>query len=306
VRRNLGRGPKGETVPAKLARKSIVRENGCHEWDGATDGRWGYGSIAISGVMRKAHRVAWEVANGVKVPAGKVVRHTCDNPPCVNPAHLVLGTQRQNVQDMFARNRADRRGEGNNSAVLTWPLVRQIRALRSTGARTEDLARQFGVCKSQIRNIINNHHWKEERMSITTVSEAIAHFGVDVLDHLDRQAEIPVLAGLQFQGDVAVVPVPLLDLAPSQADTPVPPSGFPVVRGEAGNTHLLLAQGDVCFDAHDSRGSAFDLRLGVLTVAPGATAYLAHPEHSYAGIAPGTYEIRRQREQADEIRLVQD
>ncbi|AQZ68230.1 unnamed protein product [[Actinomadura] parvosata subsp. kistnae] len=132
-----------------------------------------------------------------------------------------------------------------------------------------------------------------------TIEQAIATFGVTVDEHLDRQAEIPVLSGLQFQGDVAVVPV-----TASPARTPIPAEGVPVVRGQAqANTHLLVATGPAFFTP-DRSGRA--LTLGVLTVEEGATAYLAHPEHAYAGIAPGTYELRRQREQADQTRLVAD
>lgn len=137
-------------------------------------------------------------------------------------------------------------------------------------------------------------------MSIT-IEQAIRTFGVEVDEHLDRQATIPVLDGLQFQGDVAVVPAPRRRAAAE----PVPAAGVPVVRGEAGgNTHLLLAAGDCFFTPAVERAGS--LALGTLTVPVGSTAYLAHPEHAYAGIAPGTYEIRRQREQADEIRMVAD
>jgi len=136
----------------------------------------------------------------------------------------------------------------------------------------------------------------------TTLADLIDTHGVDVLDHLDREASIPVLDGLQFQGDVAVIPTSDLGI---DAGTTVPTQGIPVVRGEnGGNTHLLLAQGDVRFAP--ASPSARDLGLGVLTVPAGSVAYLAHPEHGYCGIAPGTYEIRRQREQAEEIRLVAD
>ncbi|WP_214322972.1 hypothetical protein [Nonomuraea sediminis] len=132
-----------------------------------------------------------------------------------------------------------------------------------------------------------------------TIEQAIATFGVTVDEHLDRQAEIPILSGLQFQGDVAVVPV-----TREPARTPIPTSGVPVVRGQAqANTHLLVATG-AAFFSPDQSGRA--LVLGVLTVEEGATAYLAHPEHAFTGIAPGTYELRRQREQADEVRLVAD
>lgn len=130
-----------------------------------------------------------------------------------------------------------------------------------------------------------------------TLGALIDRHGVDVLGHLDRQVTVPVLAGLQAQGDVLVLPH-----TGRAATTPLHDDGVPVVRGESGgNTHLLLADGPVCFDS-DPAG----LRLGVLTVADGAAAYLAHPEHGYLGIAPGSYELRRQREQTDVVRLVAD
>lgn len=129
------------------------------------------------------------------------------------------------------------------------------------------------------------------------VQDLIDAHGVDIDPHLDRQATVPVSTGLQRQGDIIVIPS-----GRARAATPVPRQGVPVVRGEAGgNTHLLLADGAVTWDAAPA-----DLTLGVLTVEEGATAFLAHPEHGYAGIGPGTYVIRRQREQADEIRIVQD
>jgi hypothetical protein len=134
-----------------------------------------------------------------------------------------------------------------------------------------------------------------------TVAEAIGKHDVDVLDHLDREVTIPVLSGLQFQGDVAVVRV---EDGPD-ATTPVPVKGVAVVKGEAGgNTHSLHADGPVFFDGREA--TAQNLLLGVLTVPTGSTAYLAHPEHGYSGVAPGRYEIRRQREQAEELRIVTD
>jgi len=138
-----------------------------------------------------------------------------------------------------------------------------------------------------------------------TLTQMIDRHGVDVLEHLDREQLVPVLDRLQAQGDIIVVPAVMANRPTAAAKTAVPAAGVAVVRGEnGGKTHLLLAEGDVRWDAYT--GTPGQLRLGTLTVADGATAYLAHPEHGYAGIAPGTYEIRRQREQADEIRLVQD
>ena len=93
---------------------------------------------------------------------------------------------------------------------------------------------------------------------------------------------------------------------PKPATTPVPAAGVPVVRGEAGgNTHAIVADGPgVCCDTRQA--STTDLTLATLTVPEGSVAYLAHPEHAYTGIGPGTYTLRRQREQADELRIVAD
>lgn len=136
--------------------------------------------------------------------------------------------------------------------------------------------------------------------STATLSALVERHGIDVLDHLDRDLGIPVLTGLQRQGDVIIVPDTTVN-----ATTPVPSSGVPVVRGEnGGNTHAIVADGVVFCDTRQA--SANDLALATLTVADGATAYLAHPEHGYNGIGPGTYTLRRQREQADELRMVRD
>ena len=132
----------------------------------------------------------------------------------------------------------------------------------------------------------------------TTLAEAVTRHGVTVDDHHDLDQIIPVCSGLQRQGDIIIIP------GARKGVDPVPDEGVAVVRGEnGGNTHLLLADGDVLWT---DRSTARDLLLGYLTVAEGATAYIAHPEHAYNGIGAGDYEIRRQREMADEIRMVQD
>lgn len=131
-----------------------------------------------------------------------------------------------------------------------------------------------------------------------TMQDLISTYNVDVLDHLDRQVDVPILSAPQIQGDVSILPV-----ATPVATTPIPAAGVPVVRGESGgNTHLLLGQG--FFDL--ATAGAGSLELGTLTVPEGKEAYLAHPEHGYAGIAPGTYKIGRQREWAGEWRMVAD
>lgn len=141
--------------------------------------------------------------------------------------------------------------------------------------------------------------------STLTHAEAIERFGIQIEADFTADDPIPVLGGLQFQGDVGIVPATILDRPVSAATRDIPVDGFPVVRGEnGGNTHLLLRTPGVHFDARTDADNA--LLLGVLTVDEGSAAYLAHPEHGYCGIAPGTYEVTRQREQADEVRMVRD
>lgn len=138
-------------------------------------------------------------------------------------------------------------------------------------------------------------------MSNATLADLIETHGIDVLDHLDRDTLVPVLTGMQRQGDVLVKPD-----TNAAAKTPVPASGTPVVRGEnGGNTHSIVADGPgVTCDVRTA--TANDLELATLSVPQGSIAYLAHPEHAYSGIGPGSYTLRRQREQADELRMVQD
>lgn len=112
--------------------------------------------------------------------------------------------------------------------------------------------------------------------------------------HLVADAEVPLRTGLQRQGDVIVVPT----RAGKKQGDKIPPEGVPVVRGEAGgNTHLLVGDGRWAT-------SSDLLTMGVVTVA--SECYLLHPEHGAQGLAPGSYRIGRQREQADEIRRVAD
>jgi hypothetical protein len=139
--------------------------------------------------------------------------------------------------------------------------------------------------------------------STSTLGALIERHGIDVEDHL--QLAVPVHTGLQRQGDIIVIPVAKHGATTDTAITPVAAGGCPVVRGEAGgNTHAIVADGPVYCDVREATTS--DLALALLTVPDGSIAYLAHPEHAYSGIGAGSYTIRRQREQADELRMVQD
>jgi len=90
----------------RLASGLSVQPNGCIEWINSVD-RWGYGRIRFGGKTVGTHRAAYVLAYG-PIPEGLLVRHSCDNPPCCNPEHLLLGTVQDNVDDRVARNRSYR------------------------------------------------------------------------------------------------------------------------------------------------------------------------------------------------------
>lgn len=125
--------------------------------------RAGYGQVGVGGKVLYAHRVAYAEANGVSVESldGIEVRHVCDNPPCVNPEHLVLGTHAQNMGDMKERGRSPQ-GTRNGQAKLTDEEVALIRSLyiprhRELGGSA--LSRRFGVSQQHISSIVNFQRW---------------------------------------------------------------------------------------------------------------------------------------------------
>ncbi|WP_406304505.1 hypothetical protein OHA61_22245 [Streptomyces sp. NBC_00885] len=130
--------------------------------------------------------------------------------------------------------------------------------------------------------------------------DAIARFDVEILDHLDHDATLPIVTRAACQGDVSILRVTM-----AGATTIVSEAGVAVVQGEnGGNTHSLHGDGPIMWD--EAAPSNTSLTLGILTVPEGSTAILLHPEHGGLAIVPGTYRVGRQREMADVARIVQD
>lgn len=134
---------------------------GCWPWTAGRGGSLGHGAIRVGSQMTNAHRVSYEIHFG-PIPSGLVVRHKCDNPPCVNPDHLELGTQAENVKDMWRRGRGNPiRGEGHPSRKLSDRAVAEIITAKSYRGLIGDLAERYGVSKvriSQIRRGIDVPH----------------------------------------------------------------------------------------------------------------------------------------------------
>lgn len=136
----------------------------CWEWRGALTGQ-GYGQLNVNGKSVNAHRLSWEWHFDRPIPAGMFVCHECDNPRCVNPSHLFLGTPADNHRDCLAKSRHPGlpvlRGERSPSARLTTDIVREIRrAYRDGDAKLPALSRQYGVSTTAIHNIVTGKSWR--------------------------------------------------------------------------------------------------------------------------------------------------
>jgi len=137
----------------------INADNGCWEWTGAVAGR-GYGEMKIPMTRRQeyAHRISYMIHYG-EIPNGVLVCHTCDNPKCVKPSHLFLGTSKDNLQDMKEKDR-HLRGERNKMAKLTDEKVRAMHFLHGQGLSTGKIAKGFKVSQSTVHKIIAGKAWE--------------------------------------------------------------------------------------------------------------------------------------------------
>lgn len=160
------------TVEQRFWAKVDRREtHQCWPWRGAYNNRSKHGQFAWRnseprrrGVLVGAHRAAWLLTHG-PIPDGLHVCHRCDYPPCCNPAHLFLGTHQDNMRDSVQKGRAKfpkpRRGEANNKAKLTWPLVREVRRAYLAGETLSSLSRRLDVARSTLREVVDAKTWAE-------------------------------------------------------------------------------------------------------------------------------------------------
>ena len=130
----------------------------CWLWTGAT-GITGHGKFKDRSYHTvNSHRYAYMLEHG-DIPAGKVVRHTCDNSGCCNPAHMVLGEHADNVADRVKRNRSAN-GEHNGRAKLNREQVEVIKQRRANGETLVALGTEYGVHYSTIALAVNGRNWK--------------------------------------------------------------------------------------------------------------------------------------------------
>lgn len=143
------------------------RKSGCWTWKGCTDKK-GYGRISSRRGLppKKAYRLSWEIHFG-EIPKGLEVCHACDNPSCVNPNHLMIGTHQANMMDAHRKNRINNykhgKGEDNNSALLTNEQVKQIRDEFSNGSTVKQLSKKYK--NTNITRILRNKAYEDNNFN---------------------------------------------------------------------------------------------------------------------------------------------
>jgi hypothetical protein len=127
----------------------------CWPWTAAKRRR-GYGTFTLARRNYVAHRIVYQVATGVD-PGDRLVCHTCDNPPCCNPAHLFLGTHTDNVRDMLTKGRGrPPHGTRHHGAKLTEEDVREIRRRAATGEKLVTISRDYAVGQPRLSVIVRH------------------------------------------------------------------------------------------------------------------------------------------------------
>ena len=156
----MARPKKGVTFHDRVAAGTMFNaRTGCHEWMGHRDD-CGYGRINRDGRLVRLHRETWKDIHG-DIPRGLCVCHHCDNPSCINPEHLFLGTHQDNMTDKAAKGRVViKRGSQNPVAKLNETQVEAIKKRLFLGETCKELGRAFGVSEGNIRHIKKNRKWQ--------------------------------------------------------------------------------------------------------------------------------------------------
>lgn len=144
----------------KVDKKS---DDECWEWQAFVHPRTGYGTIAVNRRMLAVHRVSWMLHYG-DIPDGLFVCHHCDNRKCVNPKHLFLGTNQDNMNDMVAKGRSkppDNKGERHGLSKLTEKQVIEIRNMYSAGGKNfTEIGALYNIDRRTIGNIVARRAWR--------------------------------------------------------------------------------------------------------------------------------------------------
>jgi len=152
----MPRGPIA-TDPMERFWPKVDKSGDCWEWTGCRHPE-GYGRFNPYGEIINSHRFIFEL-EGSDIPSGMIVCHHCDNPPCVNPDHLYLGTHMDNTRDKINRGN-QLRGEDHPRSKLSEENVKEIRDGIANGIECKFFAKQFNLSTSNISSIKNRKSWK--------------------------------------------------------------------------------------------------------------------------------------------------
>lgn len=163
---NKGRSKYSSVGQRFLDGFAALSDRECWVWTGGYFLDYGYGGMTHDGKNYKAHRFSYEHHVG-PIPAGMYVCHKCDNPPCVNPSHLFLGTPNQNVQDRHSKGRdASMKGSKNPLAKLSEFKIQEIRKMLSDGASYKKIAALYQVSSALIGQVKRGIIWKHVTMDM--------------------------------------------------------------------------------------------------------------------------------------------
>lgn len=159
-------------------------DNDCWIWTGARASR-GYGHTHLNNEHVYAHRAAYEWAHGIGSADGMIVRHQCDNPPCCNPAHLLVGTQSDNMQDMIRRGRGNpSKGGAIWTAKLTEADVLEARRLAASGWPIARIREVFPINHGALTLAVTGRTWKHLPAAVPNPVKAKPKGGVPGRGHL--------------------------------------------------------------------------------------------------------------------------
>ncbi len=153
----------GAAIRAETVFRKIDQSGECWLWLGQIS-RGGYGKHC----HMLAHRLVW-LFSGREIPERLCLLHRCDNPPCVNPDHLFIGTQRENMNDMDAKGRrrnSSQRGEANGFPKLTVAIVKDIWRLKYQGMSQHSTARELGITRAAVCDVIRGRTWRHVRDAV--------------------------------------------------------------------------------------------------------------------------------------------